>query len=155
MEDLILKRIGGLIAAHSGIHVREQDYPALAKKLWQRTRALGLSSLDSYYNLLLKELETGISAQPQHSIVAASHLATSEWQELYAILTINESYFFRDKNQFQLLRDKLLPEIIERKRTDDALGQKSYAAVGMANPFCAFGVQVVQRAKSFTPLPSC
>jgi chemotaxis protein methyltransferase CheR len=109
MKDLILKRIGGLIAAHSGIHVREQDYPALAKKLWQRARVLGLSFLDSYYNLLLKELESGISAQAQIPIVAAPHLSTSEWQELYAILTINESYFFRDKNQFQLLRDQLPP----------------------------------------------
>ena len=115
MEDLILKRIGGLIAAHSGIYVREQDYQALADKLWQRIRNLGLKSLEDYYALLWKELEAGVGA----ATAGDSRLPLSpgsEWQELYAVLTVNESYFFRDKNQFRLLTETLLPDIIKMKQ---------------------------------------
>lgn len=116
MENLILKRIGGLISAHSGISIREQDYKSLADKLWQRAKSLDLKSLEDYYNLLLKELEHGfnIASKPSQEMLALPPKA--EWQALYSILTINESYFFRDKNQFQLLTNQLLPEMIQRKQ---------------------------------------
>jgi chemotaxis protein methyltransferase CheR len=116
MEELILKRISGLIKAHSGIHVREQDYQALSDKVWKRARHLGMNSLAGYYNFLLKELESGIGTTAQANSDLKSLTQPSEWQELYAILTINESYFFRDKNQFKLLAEKLLPEIISKKQ---------------------------------------
>lgn len=108
MDDLILKQISALIATHSGIQIREQDFKTLTDKLWKRTRALGLFSLNSYYQVLMRDLG--------RSGLEASSGERTEWQELYAILTINESYFFRDKNQYQLLREKILPNIIERNR---------------------------------------
>lgn len=117
MEDLILKRIGGLIAAHSGIYVREQDYHNLADKLWKRAKILGLKSLEDYYSLLWKELESSVNAPFRPTSDSLNSLQRSEWQELYSILTVNESYFFRDKNQFQLLTKKLLPEILAQKQS--------------------------------------
>lgn len=107
MDDLILKQISALIATHSGIQIREQDFKGLADKLWKRARALGLFSLNGYYQVLMRDL--GRSGPEGGS-------DRTEWQELYAILTINESYFFRDKNQYQLLREKILPNIIDRNR---------------------------------------
>jgi chemotaxis protein methyltransferase CheR len=87
MEELILKRISGLIKAHSGIHVREQDYQALSDKVWKRARHLGMNSLAGYYNFLLKELESGIGTTAQANSDLKSLTQPSEWQELYAILT--------------------------------------------------------------------
>jgi chemotaxis protein methyltransferase CheR len=46
----------------------------------------------------------------------ASGLPPSEWHHLLTQLTVNESYFFRDRNQFQLIAQRLLPEIIARKQ---------------------------------------
>ncbi len=115
MDDaLTLRQISHLIATHSGIQVRDQDYKTLSEKLWRRTKALGLSSLQAYHQRLLQELGT---ASPS-TLTGQGDGSSSEWQELYAILTINESYFFRDKNQYRLLQDKLLPEIIQRKRLE-------------------------------------
>ena len=94
MKDLILKRIGGLIAAHSGIYVREQDYHNLADKLWKRAKILGLKSLEDYYSLLWKELESSVNAPFRPTSDSLNSLQRSEWQELYSILTVNESYFF-------------------------------------------------------------
>ncbi|MGL5742446.1 MAG: CheR family methyltransferase [Legionella sp.] len=38
--------------------------------------------------------------------------------DLIAAITVGESYFFRDKNQMQLLEKKLLPNLIKRKEND-------------------------------------
>ena len=38
-----------------------------------------------------------------------------EWQKLLVLLTTTESYFFRDKGQFQILRNTILPDIINRR----------------------------------------
>ena len=44
-----------------------------------------------------------------------------EWRALLTTLTIGESYFFRDRGQFHLLRYRLLPELIERKKRTKVL----------------------------------
>lgn len=116
MDDfLTLKQISTLIATHSGIQVRDQDYKALSEKLWQRARFLGISSLNGYYQRLVQELNNSNWPTPMGTV---GESGLSEWQELYAILTINESYFFRDKNQYQLLRENLLPRIIDCKQLE-------------------------------------
>lgn len=118
MDDaLILTQISRLITSHSGIQIRDQDHKALAEKLWRRARSLGISSLNGYYQRLVQEINQGTSS-PTAANFGATQGTLSEWQELYAILTINESYFFRDKNQYRLLRETLLPSLIQRKRLE-------------------------------------
>lgn len=39
-----------------------------------------------------------------------------EFQELVALLTINETYFFREPDQFSLLTDRLIPRLLARKQ---------------------------------------
>lgn len=41
----------------------------------------------------------------------------AEVEELIALICIPETYFFRDKRQFQALRDDILPEIVSRKQS--------------------------------------
>lgn len=137
MDDLILKRISSLISRHSGIHIRDQDYSSLAEKVWRRARSLQLTSLDDYYTYLLNDLEnnTGLSVSLPAGVVSAS-----EWQELYSILTINESYFFRDSNQFRLLTERILPDIISHKQATAGPGAKPSLRIWSAG--CSTGEEL-------------
>ncbi|OQX38377.1 MAG: hypothetical protein B0D96_00090, partial [Candidatus Sedimenticola endophacoides] len=38
---------------------------------------------------------------------------SGEWERLIGELTVNETYFFRDRGQFKLLRYVVLPKLIE------------------------------------------
>ena len=141
MDDAsILQQISRLIATHSGIQVRDQDYKALSEKLWRRAKALGVSSLNGYYQRLVQEL----SQENSPALVNPGNLGQSglsEWQELYAILTINESYFFRDKNQYRLLKETLLPGLIQRKRLEaDTQGMRPRLRIWSAG--CSTGEEL-------------
>ena len=89
-----------LIAQHTGLEIRERDRTALSQKIFLRMKALKLLFPLHYYQLL--ESKTLDSYQ--------------EWQKLIIDLTNLESYFFRDKEQFNLLRNHILPELIQRKQ---------------------------------------
>lgn len=115
MKDPVLRGIGSLVSQHSGIFIRDQDYDAFAEKVGRRVKTLGLASLADYHNYLRKELATGTDALVSSTSPLGQLSPRSEWQELYSILTINESYFFRDSNQLKLLAEQLLPNIINRK----------------------------------------
>ncbi|MBD1916166.1 MULTISPECIES: protein-glutamate O-methyltransferase CheR [Cyanophyceae] len=139
MDDLILKRISDLIADHSGLYVRPQDFQLLSDKVWLRAKALGLTTLADYHDYL-KALD--YSSRGLDSFKARPSLPQqqSEWQELYSILTINESYFFRDSNQLRLLSDRLLPEIMQRKQAAAPLGSKPSLRIWSAG--CSTGEEL-------------
>ncbi|HYX17316.1 MAG TPA: CheR family methyltransferase [Nostoc sp.] len=100
-DDFSLSQMVDLIADTFGIHIKPQYQDTLKKNLLTRIRALGLCSLNDYYQFL----------------VATNQLIPSatEWRELISLLTVTETYFFRDQGQMSLLKNQLLPELIERK----------------------------------------
>lgn len=89
-----------LIATCIGLQIRSQDAPGLCQKINDRCRIIKCGTPQNYYRLLTAK--TPESAQ--------------EWQELIKLIATGESYFFRDRGQFTVLRDRLLPELIERQR---------------------------------------
>lgn len=101
-DDFSLSQMVDLIADTFGIQIQPQYQDTLKKNLLTRIRALGLCSLNDYYQFL----------------VAINQLVpgATEWQELISLLTVTETYFFRDQGQMSLLKNQLLPELIERKR---------------------------------------
>ncbi|MEH2326509.1 MAG: CheR family methyltransferase [Nostoc sp.] len=101
-DDFSLSQMVDLIADTFGIHIKPQYQDTLKKNLLTRISALGLCSLNDYYQFL----------------VTTNQLIPSgtEWQELISLLTVTETYFFRDQGQMSLLKNQLLPELIERKR---------------------------------------
>ena len=119
MNDGLLKRFIQLISATTGLHIREEDKKALNKKLLQRIKLLRLSSPEDYYLLLETNTQKrdSIAQTPYKS--EESWVAQQEWKELVCLLTTGESYFFRDKGQFALLRNSLLPQIIESKNKEN------------------------------------
>lgn len=84
-----------LILNKSGLHFDENKRDSLRISLLARTTALGLGSFREYYEYLLTR--------------------DGEFKELLNLITVNETHFFRDKNQFQALQQKILPELLGKK----------------------------------------
>ena len=93
MNDALIAQFIKLISATTGLHIREQDRDALQKKILLRMKFLKLSAPEEYYQLL----EAGTNLNPTLCAVQSEY----EWKELTLLLTIGESYFFRDRGQFQ------------------------------------------------------
>lgn len=108
-SDLI-QRFVRTIARHTGLLVRPQDESNLKKKIQRRMSALKLSSAQDYYRLLTQA--DGDPFRLDNDTVRSRR----EWQELIHLLVVTESYFFRDRGQFDLLRSRILPELIIKKR---------------------------------------
>jgi chemotaxis protein methyltransferase CheR len=105
LSEATIQNFIQLIAKYTGLEIRERDKSGLREKILSRMKALKLESPDSYYKLL------NYSTQESHQ----------EWRNLAVLLTNIESYFFRDKDQFTLLKDYILPELIQRKKNSKTL----------------------------------
>jgi chemotaxis protein methyltransferase CheR len=98
IETDLLQRFIQLIAAHTGLQVRAEETDKLRQTILSRLADQQLIDPQAYYQLLASETTAG----------------RCEWEELVLPLTIGESYFFRDSGQFSLLRQRVIPELIER-----------------------------------------
>ena len=88
-------KIGEFIYRKSGIHLEDgKHYEKLAKFIDSRASELGLENFRKYFFKLRFEDKEGI-----------------EFQELMNAVTVNETYFFREKDQFEVLVNKILPEL--------------------------------------------
>jgi len=59
-----------------------------------------------------------------------------ECEELISLLTVSETYFFRDRRQFEVLREHVLPEMIERKKKTQGRPKIKIASCG-----CSLGAE--------------
>ena len=90
-------KIGTFIYRNSGIHLDVyKHYDKLAKYVDKRTSKLELDDFKKYFHILRFEDNDGL-----------------EFQELINAITINDTYFFREKEQFELLVNRVLPELDE------------------------------------------
>jgi chemotaxis protein methyltransferase CheR len=87
-----------LLIEACGLQFEEDRNQSLHFALWQRLQHRGYDSYQEYYNLL--------KFHPQGRL---------EIRELLDLITIGETYFFRNKAQFNVLMRFVLPEIIQRK----------------------------------------
>ena len=89
------EKIGEFIYRKSGIYLEEdKHYEKIAKHIKNRSDILGVENFRKYFFILRFEDKDG-----------------TEFQELMNGVTVNETYFFREKDQFQVLADKILPEL--------------------------------------------
>jgi len=95
-HDKTLKRIIGLIEERTGLKATH-----LSLDVGDFLRQIGYASLEE----LLVNLEKG-------------NENSSIWQKLIPHLTIGETYFLRDQSHFKILRQDILPKIIERRRSE-------------------------------------
>jgi len=87
-----------LLIETSGLFFEESRSQSLHFALWQRLQHRGHDSYREYYNLL--------KFHPEGRL---------EIRELLDLITIGETYFFRNKAQFDVLMKLVLPEIMQRK----------------------------------------
>ena len=99
MNPTLLQKFIQLIANYAGLHIREQDYCNLCSKIFVRIKLLKYSSPEQYYQFLANQ----------------NYTSKDEWEKFIVLLTVNETYFFRDQEQLGLLKNLILPEIIKSK----------------------------------------
>ncbi|WP_372999179.1 protein-glutamate O-methyltransferase CheR [Sulfurimonas sp.] len=88
-------KMSEFIYRKSGIYLEEEKhYEKLAKYIDSRSAALEVDNFRKYFFKLRFEDKDG-----------------EEFQELMNGVTVNETYFYREKDQFEVLVNKILPEL--------------------------------------------
>jgi chemotaxis protein methyltransferase CheR len=99
LEDPAFPRLKVLVIDTTGMEFYRDKDPDLARILAERMAEIGVADCGGYLDLL-QSLTQG----------------KAEMDALIAELTIGETYFFRHKEQFDALRELILPEVIERNQ---------------------------------------
>ena len=95
-DDREFKLFQHMIQQRLGIHVPEQKKALLSNRLWKRLQARNLSGFQDYYDLI---------HQPEEK---------AELNYALELITTNETYFFREPRHFDFLRERVLPELLNR-----------------------------------------
>lgn len=104
IAERYLESFSLFLAEKMGLHFPKERWNDLQKKMHSITQAFGFEDDVTCITWLMNNPIT----QEQISILAY-------------YLTIGETYFFRDSRVFELLENKILPEIIEHHQTDQTL----------------------------------
>lgn len=88
-----------LIAAHTGVHYDQGQRDILQDKIAPRIFTLGLDSFLDYYYLLKYDQK-----------------AEAEWNELMNIISVPETFFWREFDQVRAMVDVLIPEYAQRHK---------------------------------------
>jgi chemotaxis protein methyltransferase CheR len=105
ISPTLLPRFLALISTRTGLQIRDKDRGDLQRTLRERMSALKIERAEAYFHLLESQFS----------------LTQGEWTRLLPRLTNGESYFWRDKGQFSLLRARILPELIESRASSRSL----------------------------------
>jgi len=97
LSDEQFRRFRDLIARRSGIYIHAADRDALRGHLLARMGQSGTTSFSDYLRRLGPSPEGG------------------EFQALLDLVTIQETYFFRDQAQFMALQRYVLPELLKAR----------------------------------------
>ena len=99
LSEADFQQFCALILERTGLVFDHKRFDLVAQALAEGLRQVGEPNLDRYFSLL--------SAHSTHGPV---------WEPLVSALTVNETYFFRDAEQIDVLRQQVLPDIIARRR---------------------------------------
>lgn len=91
LSDAAYRTLSDLVHHHSRIRVGHERQPMLANRLRRRLGELGLASFDDYCDLLRSNRDPG------------------EIEHLVDLVATNHTFFFREVDHFEFLRDQVLP----------------------------------------------
>ncbi|MCJ7432884.1 MAG: hypothetical protein MUO77_05285, partial [Anaerolineales bacterium] len=94
-----IMRFSQLILERFGLVFSDARHTEMEYGIKRAFAASTCRNMDEYYNLLLDTVNGAV-----------------ELERLVNSLTVNETHFFRDAAQLDALQDRVLPEMIERKR---------------------------------------
>ena len=112
----------------AGLRVADKDAQALSRWAAERVSALALAGVEHYSALLAEDSAAG----------------QRERELLTVQFTTGETYFFRDQGQFDLLAQKILPDLIERRSSERSLrlwsagcatGEEAYSLAMLLDEF--------------------
>ena len=101
------------IERHTGIVLNERSYVKLSQ--------------------LLEELCASSSANELAPQLERTSYNTPLWQSIIQVLTVGETYFFRNKNHIKALRTEILPKLIQEAR------KRSFKQLRIWSAGCATG----------------
>lgn len=111
MNGTILGKIRDLIRDKNGIYFTDQRSYVLESKLTARLEDLNLNTLEEYYYFLCYDARRD-----------------KEFNLLTNALTINETSFFRNPPQINTFQNKILPEIMGKRRSENDLRLRVWSA---------------------------
>lgn len=101
MDDATFRKFRDFIYQQCGIYYTENKKYLLEGRIAKRVDANNFKSFDEYYNFLSSPINI-----------------RKEMQPLFEVITINETYFFRNEPQFSALENIIAPEILKIKVSD-------------------------------------
>ena len=99
LSDITFNLFRDLIYHKTGIFMRESKRVLVSNRLRKRLMALKLKSYDDYYHYLTNTEE-----------------GQKELKNFIDAVSTNETYFYRGDNQFEALRNVILPELFKKRR---------------------------------------
>jgi len=99
LSDSTFRSFMELIYRETGIYMRESKRILVSNRLRKRILALRMLSYDDYYRYLTETVE-----------------GKKELPNFIDAVSTNETYFFRGDNQFQALKDVILPELFKKRK---------------------------------------
>jgi chemotaxis protein methyltransferase CheR len=122
IPEEVRARLKSFVTGRSGLYFRDHDMKDLEDVISERTRACGFDSAVSYYSYL-----------------TTSEKKEDELRELLNRLTINHTYFFRNEQQFEALKKRVLPEILSKKETAFIDGKNEKPKLRIWSAGCSTG----------------
>jgi len=101
---MIINAITKFIEDKTGLYFKDYKKEYLIKGIQKRMKKIGVKTYKDYYGILLDSTK-----------------GDREINELANLITIWETCFFRHFEQFLILRDKIIPEIVEKKRKNKVI----------------------------------
>lgn len=98
LSDELYRLIADIIYKNSGLKYDENSKYLIQRRLSQRIQTLKLDSFQKYYYYLLYDQ----NREP-------------EMDNIFDLVTTNETYFFREERQLRAFSDEILPEMLQEK----------------------------------------
>ncbi|MEO0274674.1 MAG: protein-glutamate O-methyltransferase CheR [candidate division WOR-3 bacterium] len=105
------------------IVISDQDFEKFKEYFYRKTGIMFDQSKRYFVDRRLIERikATGHTCFKNYFIFLRFEASGKELQNLINVLTVNETYFFREEYQFQTMVKRMLPEIISRKKKGDLI----------------------------------
>lgn len=95
MPEDVFRLLRDLISDYCGVYYDDDSKYVLERRLNRRLQVCGMQDFRDYYRFLLY-----------------NHDRENELAEIVDILTVNETYFFRENKQFDALLEEIAPELM-------------------------------------------
>jgi chemotaxis protein methyltransferase CheR len=95
LPDAVLEQASGFVAARLGLNFPRERWPDLERALRPAAAEMGFSAMDAYVRWLM-----------------SAPLGTAQLELLASKLTIGETYFFREPQAFDAVRQHIVPQLV-------------------------------------------